>query len=46
MIKDKYKTFLKSLKYSYQGADVEIIQKWNECLEAYPAAVDPTGKPG
>lgn len=32
MIKDKYKTFLKTLKYSYQGADVQLVQHCNECL--------------
>lgn len=38
MIKDKYKTFLKTLKYSYQGADVFICQKHSSCEEViYPA---------
>ena len=45
MIKDKYNTFLHSLKYSYQAADVEMVQRWDQCLEAYPAAPDPTGTP-
>lgn len=38
MIKDKYKTFLKTLKYSYQGADIFICQKYSSCDEViYPA---------
>lgn len=46
MIKDKYKTFQKALKYSYQGADVQLVQKWDECLPAFPAAdVAPSDKP-
>ena len=36
MIKDKYKTFLKSLKYSYQGADVQLAQHFEECEPAIP----------
>lgn len=32
MIKDKYKTFLKTLKYSYQGCDVQKIQPYDSCL--------------
>ena len=32
MIKDKYKTFLKTLKYSYQGCDVILAQPYSECL--------------
>lgn len=34
MIKDKYRTFLKTLKYSYQGCDVQLIQKYSNCLSA------------
>ena len=33
MIKDKYRTFLKSLKYSYQGCDVSLIQPFSSCLQ-------------
>lgn len=33
MIKDKYNSFLKSLKYSYQGCDVCLVQPHNLCLE-------------
>jgi hypothetical protein len=29
MIKDKYRTFKRALKYSYRAADVELILKWN-----------------
>lgn len=36
MIMDKYRTFLKSLKYSYQGADIQLAQKWSECLPVGP----------
>lgn len=36
MIKDKYKTFLKTLQYSYQGADVQLVQHYTECLPADP----------
>ena len=36
MIKDKYKTFLKSLKYSYQGAEVQLAQHFEECEPAIP----------
>ena len=32
MIKDKYRTFLRTLKYSYQGCDVVLIQPREECL--------------
>ena len=39
MIKDKYRTFLRSLKYSYQGADIELATKWYQCLDMSPAAV-------
>lgn len=38
MIKDKYRTFLNALKYSYQAATVERVQKYSECLDASPAA--------
>lgn len=31
MIKDKYRTFLKTLKYSYQGCDVSLAQPYNVC---------------
>lgn len=33
MIKDKYKTFLKSLKYSYQGCDVQLVQHYDAPLK-------------
>lgn len=33
MIKGKYNTFLKALKYSYQACDVQLIQHWNKCYE-------------
>ena len=49
MIKDKYRTFLRALKYSYQAADVELVTKWHQCLDATPAAVaqpdEKLGKP-
>lgn len=34
MIQDKYKTFLKTLQYSYQGADVSLAQHYYTCLSA------------
>ena len=34
MIQDKYKTFLQTLKYSYQAATVSMAQKHNDCLSA------------
>lgn len=33
MIKDKYRTFLRTLKYSYQGCDVQLVQHYEHCLE-------------
>ena len=46
MIKDKYKTFLKSLKYSYQAADVQLVQSFNSCEQKidepqYRALINP-----
>lgn len=46
MIKDKYRTFIKTLKYSYQGCDVSLIQKYNTCdqtegLPQYRALINP-----
>lgn len=32
MINDKYRTFLRALKYSYQACDVELIQPFSSCL--------------
>lgn len=50
MIRDKYKTFQRALKYSYQGADIELTTKWYQCLNATPAVEifgkDPTWSPG
>lgn len=40
MIKDKYRTFLKTLKYSYQGCDVIMAQKYDTCLNADPLEND------
>ena len=34
MIQDKYKTFLKTLKYSYQAAIVSMAQKHDTCFSA------------
>ena len=34
MIQDKYKTFLKTLNYSYQAATVSLVQHFNDCLSA------------
>lgn len=34
MIKDKYRTFQRALQYSYQGADIQLIQSYNDCLSA------------
>lgn len=39
MIKDKYRTFQRALKYSYQAADIELAMKWNQCLDETPAVV-------
>ena len=33
MIKDKYKTFKKSLLYSYQGCDVQLVQPYTSCID-------------
>lgn len=33
MIHDKYKTFLKTLLYSYQGCDVQLAQKVSSCAQ-------------
>ena len=46
MIKDKYKTFLKSLKYSYQAADVQLVQSFDNCEQKidepqYKALINP-----
>lgn len=40
MIKDKYRTFLKTLKYSYQGCDVMMVQHHDTCLTADLDAID------
>lgn len=32
MIRDKYKTFLKALKYSYQSCDISPVQKFDSVL--------------
>ena len=34
MIKDKFRTFQKSLLYSYQAASVSLVQRHDECLRA------------
>ena len=34
MIQDKYKTFLRALDFSYQGANVTLVQHYNDCLSA------------
>ncbi len=36
MIKDKYRTFLRALKYSYQGADVQLVQPFDTCFYDKP----------
>lgn len=36
MINDKYRTFLKTLQYSYQGCDVHLVQPYEMCY-----AIDP-----
>lgn len=36
MIKDKYRTFLKTLMYSYQGCDVSLIQPYSKCFDTDP----------
>lgn len=38
MIKDKYRTLQKTLLYSYQGCDVQLIQPYNECFCDDPRA--------
>lgn len=45
MIADKFKTFQRALLYSYQGADVEKIQDWNQCLRAPAYAVNGPDQP-
>lgn len=39
MIKDKYKTFLRTLKYSYQGCDVQLAD--DEVAPIYRALINP-----
>lgn len=34
MIKDKYRTFQRALQYSYQGADIQLAQRYSDCLSA------------
>lgn len=46
MIKDKYRTFLKTLQYSYQSCDVQLIQKYQNCEQLqneieYRALINP-----
>lgn len=47
MIKDKWRTFLKTLQYSYQGCDVTLVQKHNNCAQVegyyqkYRALINP-----
>ena len=46
MIKDKYKAFLQSLKYSYQGCDVSLVQPHDKCesfdnFPIYRALINP-----
>lgn len=41
MIKDKYKTFLRTLKYSYQACNVQLVQHWEQCLDENLDALDP-----
>lgn len=33
MIKDKYRTFLKTLQFSYQGCDISLVQPFSECFD-------------
>lgn len=33
MIEGKYRTFLKTLLYSYQGCDVTLVQKYHSCIK-------------
>jgi hypothetical protein len=40
MIRDKYRTFLKALQYSYQGCDVSLVQPWSECLDESNSSID------
>lgn len=42
MIKGKYKTFLKTLKYSYQGCDVRKAQPYSGCIEDVKEGEEPT----
>lgn len=37
MIKDKYRTFLKTLMYSYQGCDIQLIQPYDKCYPTDPS---------
>lgn len=38
MIQDKYRTLQKTLQYSYQGCDVQLIQPYDVCYEDDPRA--------
>lgn len=40
MIKDKYRTFLKTLQYSYQGCDVQLVQHHDTCLTNNPQEIE------
>lgn len=41
MIKGKYLTFLKTLRYSYQGCNVQLAQRWTDCLDLSDDNIDP-----
>ena len=41
MIKGKWRTLQRALKYSYQGCDIQLVQKYSTVLDADPDALDP-----
>ncbi len=41
MIKDKWRTFQRAKKYSYQACLVQKLQAWDEVLDVNPDALDP-----
>lgn len=41
MIKDKWRTFQRTLKYSYQACTVQMVQRYDSVLDVNPNALDP-----
>lgn len=43
MIKDKWRTLQRVLKYSYQACNIQIVQKYSQILDASLDQIDPSG---